>query len=142
MSAPRKRRSSGADCPEEPREDLTTRATRDSLRAPARKTRLPPLPQSAAVTGVPTATLPQARMDSAGSGNVTCQRTLHAGGKQGGKENEQREEDFLRRARRKACDWLRADVGKDCAVRFTGSPAPPRSTAQSLLAPPALLLRA
>ena len=42
-------------------------------------------PQPAAVTGFTTATLPQARMDSAGSGNVTYQRTLLAGGKQGGK---------------------------------------------------------
>ena len=42
-------------------------------------------PQPAAVTGFTTATLPQARMDSAGSGNVTYQWTLNAGGKQGGK---------------------------------------------------------
>ena len=60
---------------------------------------------------------------------------MPAGNKEA-KEKEQREEDFQRKARRKASDWLRADVGKGRAVRSTGSPAPRRPQAQSLLAPP------
>lgn len=83
------------------------------------------LTHHATVTGNATAAPPQARTDSAGNGNATYPRTLHAGGKQGGQRKRTAEGRLSGEDRRTARDWLRADAGKLCAVLSTWRPAPP-----------------